>query len=125
MGSIVIVTGRLATVPEMQYTDTGDAFVRFTVASDYRAKQGQEWVSKTEWWRCTMFGKRAEAFNEFGVKGGVINVQGKITVDHETGSPKVFKDKEGNARTSLEMVVTDYTYFGQTVKKGAQQESEE
>ena len=53
--------GNLGNDPEMRYSAGGAPFLRFNVASNYRARTPEgEWQDKTEWVRVTVFGQRAE-----------------------------------------------------------------
>ena len=53
--------GNLGNDPEMRYSASGSPFLRFNVASNFRARTPEgEWQDRTEWVRVTVFGQRAE-----------------------------------------------------------------
>lgn len=125
MANKVTILGRIGKEPELKYMATGDSLVTFTVATDFGVKRGDKFENITSWWRCTMFGKRAEKFNEYAAKGAMILVEGRLNLDPETGAPRTYTDKDGKVRATLEMVVSDFTYIGQIVKKAEKQEEGE
>jgi len=106
------VTGRVGRDPEMQYTPNGNAIVSISIAVDNPYKAGDEWKKGTIWVRATFFNKPAETINEYVRKGSMISLAGKLKVENETGEPRVWTDKEGKNRATVEMIVTDYTLIG-------------
>lgn len=94
-------TGRLGKDAEMRYLPNGDAVMNFTTAVDfgYGDKKGTIWV------RCSMFGKRAEAVSKYLLKGTQVAINGEL-------SERVYKDKDGDEVTSLDLRVSDLTLIG-------------
>lgn len=95
------VSGRLGNDPDMRYTADGMAILSFNLANGVY-KKGAENNTQTTWYRCTLFGKRAETLNEMLSKGSRVIVNG-------THSLRDYTDKDGNARTSNEIAVNELT----------------
>lgn len=105
---MVIVAGRLGSDPEMRYMPDGTAVTNFSVATDrYR---GADKPVATIWYRCALWGKRAEAANEWLVKGQKVFIRGQLTPDWETGSPSIYNRNDGTPGTSYELKVDDIEY---------------
>lgn len=92
----LIVVGNLGKDPEMRFTPSGQAVTNFNVATSrqYTAADGQT-VKETCWFRVSVWGKQAEACNEFLHKGSKVLVEGRLIPDPETGGPKVYQGKDG------------------------------
>jgi single-strand DNA-binding protein len=98
------VIGNLGNDPELKMAATGTAVLRFNVAANYRAKNEQnEWADRTEWVRCTVFGKRAESLAEMIRKGSRVYVEGRLEA-------RPWTDNQGQVRAGLELV-TDTVEF--------------
>jgi single-strand DNA-binding protein len=98
MYSKTIIIGRLGRDPEMRYTPAGKAVTSFSVAVD----EGFGENKVTAWYRVTAWEKLAESCNNFLQKGKLVLVEGHITVDEKTGSPRVY-EKDGVSHSSLEL----------------------
>lgn len=95
----VTVIGRLGADPEVKIEQDGRARTSFSVADD----QGKE---RTNWWRCTAWGKTAENIgNHFG-KGSMIAVTGQLYAREFTGN-------DGKTRTSLDLIVDRFGFTGE------------
>ena len=92
------VIGNLGADPEMKYSAGGAPFLRFNVASSFRAKDATgEWADRTEWVRCTVFGLRAEALQNHLRKGTRVFVDGRLEA-------RPWTDQQGQVRAGLEIV---------------------
>jgi single-strand DNA-binding protein len=80
MVSITII-GRLTRDGELKYTASGDPIMNFSVATDRRAKKGNEWVKEPSFWNCTLWGKRAESLQQYMTKGTQVAVTGEAYED--------------------------------------------
>lgn len=89
----VNLTGNLTRAPELRYTTSGKAYVRFTVACGYSRKdEGGKYVNLADFVNCTAWGPRAEAIAKHFHKGSGIEVSGKIsTSSYEKDGQKVFR----------------------------------
>lgn len=89
--------GRLATEPKMQYTASGTALIRFTVAVDSdRKKQNGE--RNTSFIRCRAFNKTAEFANKYLNKGILVYVEGELDT-------RSYKDNTGATKYVTEVMV--------------------
>jgi single-strand DNA-binding protein len=119
------VVGRLGRDPEMRYMPNGDPVTSFNIATDraWNDKNGQK-QKETTWFRCSVFGKRAEVANQYLSKGKMVLVSGRLRVDPKTGGPTTFTRQDGTVGASFEIVVEDFTFLspreeGSAVPEGA------
>ena len=94
-------TGNLGRDAVLKYSPSGTAVSEFSVA----VKSGYGEREQTTWARCALFGKQAEAVNDYLVKGQQVGISGELTAREWT-------DKEGQKRTSIEVRVNDLTLLG-------------
>ena len=93
----IIVIGNLGRDPEMRYTPNGDAVTNFSVASSYRYNTaGGEQREETEWFNVSVFGRQAEACNQYLAKGRKVYVEGRL-------SSRTYQDRNGETRLSLDI----------------------
>lgn len=100
----IIIVGNLGRDPEMRYTPSGQAVTSFSVASSrqYTGNNGQT-VKETIWFRVSAWGKQAETCNQYLKKGSKVVVEGRLTPDPNTGSPRIWNRQDGTAGTSYEV----------------------
>jgi single-strand DNA-binding protein len=91
------LAGNLGNDPEARYSTTGTLIVTASIAVHSSYKQGEEWKERTDWFRLVAFGEAGEALARFG-KGERIRVLGRLQSSEYT-------DREGQKRTSVEVVV--------------------
>ena len=97
----IVIVGYLGRDPEIRYTLQGMAVCSFSIATTERRKdKSGEFQDQTTWFRVTCWGKQAEFVNERLQKGNQVYVEGRLTQSEYT-------DKDGNARTSLEVNASD------------------
>ena len=102
-----ILMGRLTRDPELRYTPNGNVpVVTFTVAIDRRYSGGNGGERQTDFINVVAWRKQAEFVSQWFTKGMVIIVTGSI-------QSRNWQDKNGNNRTSVE-VVADDIQFGET-----------
>ena len=104
----VIVVGNLGGDPELRYTKNGTPVASFSLASERRVKVSGNWEKKTIWYRCTVWGKRAQAIVDYLAKGDGMAVEGELSFDVNTGSPRMYTGKDGVVRASFDVRVTDW-----------------
>lgn len=107
----ITVIGRLGRDPEMRHMANGDPVTSFSIASDRSFMKGNERVKETTWFRITIFGKQAEACNQYLSKGKMVLVEGRMGIDSATGGPKIFVDKAGKSGTSFEIVANTVRFL--------------
>lgn len=104
----VVLVGHLGRDPEARYTPDGAMVVSTSLATS--RKEANE--ASTNWWRLSVWEKKAEAFLEYLHKGEKLFVVGLLNVDPATGGPRVWVDKDGLHRASFELTVTEYKMLG-------------
>lgn len=98
------VIGRLGADPEIKYGTDSRAIASFSVADDQgKDKQG---ANRTNWFRCTAWGKTAENIGKYFHKGNMIVVFGQVLAREFTG-------KDGVNRTSLDLTVHGWGFAGE------------
>jgi len=102
----VILVGRLGRDPETRYTGGGQAVANFSVATDetYKDKAGDR-QKRTEWHKIVVWGKQAEIAQQYLKKGSLIFIEGRI-------QSREWQDKEGQKRTSFEIVANNFRMLG-------------
>lgn len=81
----ISLTGRLAADAEVRSTNNGDSITGFRVASDV----GFGDKKTTNWFACTIFGKRGEALSQYLTKGQQVTVFGQLTLREWTNKDGV------------------------------------
>lgn len=93
MNSITIA-GQLGKDAEIRYMPNGDPVCSFSLADS----QGKD--KSTIWWRCSLFGKRAESLSQYLIKGQSVTVSGIFT-------EREYTDKDGAQKKAQEVRVND------------------
>ena len=106
----ITIMGRLTRDPELRRTGSGVAVASFRVAvdRDFASKDGGE--RKTDFIDCVAWRQTGEFISKYFAKGRMIVVDGRLEMRDWT-------DKEGNKRTSAEIVVAN-AYFGDSRRDG-------
>jgi len=104
----IILIGHLGADPELRYTPSGQPVTNFRMAttrhwSDRESGEGRE---ETTWFRVTVWGKQAEACNEYLSKGRMVLVE----ADRIQASP--YLNKEGQPAASLEVTAQTVRFLG-------------
>ncbi len=99
MGTVnrVILVGHLGADSELRYTGAGAAVAKFRLATSevFKDKDGQR-REETEWHRVNLWGKQAEAVQQYLVKGKQVYVEGRLQT-------RKWQDKEGQDRYTTEV----------------------
>lgn len=100
MYHITIVEGRLGADPEVRTLSSGSSVtnLRVAVTEKWKDKDSDELVEHTEWYSCTVFGRKAEVAGDFLKKGHVVLLQGRMRT-------RQWDDKQGNTRYSTDLIV--------------------
>jgi single-strand DNA-binding protein len=93
--------GNLGKDPEMNYTPSGVAVTKFSIAINQ--KQGDK--ETTTWLNCTAWRQAAETLNTHLHKGDQIFVQGPLTI-------REYTTKDGRKGTSVEITVDKFSFLG-------------
>lgn len=110
----ITIVGNLGRDPEMRYLENGQAVTNLNVATNRR------WTDKTTgeareevtWFRVSVWGRQAEAANEYLQKGRQVLVEGRISPDPSTGSPRLFTRQDGSVGASFEIVASRVQFLG-------------
>lgn len=105
MGSFnkITVVGYLGRDPEIRYLADGTAICNFSVATTEKRKDATgEPRETTTWFRVSVFGRQADACNQYLSKGSQVFVEGRL-------SQQEYTDRDGNNRASLEVRAFDKT----------------
>jgi single-strand DNA-binding protein len=107
MYQTLILIGNLGKDPDMRFTPSGHPVTTLSVATNrrYNDTAGKP-VKETTWFRVSVWGKQAEACNEFLHKGSKVLVEGRLSPDPETGGPHIW---ESNGRMGASYEVTAST----------------
>lgn len=101
----IIIVGYLGRDPELRYTAQGTPVCDFSIATTERRKdKSGEFQDQTTWFRVSLFGRQAEVASQYLSKGRQVYVEGTL-------SQREYTDKEGNARTSLEIRGSDIQFI--------------
>ena len=106
----IVIMGRLVRDPELRRTGSGVAVASFRVAvdRDFAPKDGGE--RKADFIDCVAWRQTGEFISKYFAKGRMIVVEGRLEMRDWT-------DKDGNKRTSAEIVVAN-AYFGDSKRDG-------
>lgn len=76
----VLITGRATADSILSYTESGNAYLKFRIASNrnYRDKNG-EWKEETTFAGVTLWGNQAERLSERIKKGAPVMVEGRLS----------------------------------------------
>ena len=109
----VILVGRLGRDPETRYTGSGQAVANFSVATDesYKDRNGER-QKRTEWHKIVVWGKQAEIAQQYLKKGSLVFIEGRI-------QSREWQDKEGQKRTSFEIVANNFRMLGGRAESAA------
>ena len=100
----VTLVGRISTDLELRYTGSNKAYCRFNLAvnKNYKNEYGEY---ETDFIPVTVWGKPAENLVNYQNKGSLILVDGSISMSNYT-------DKDGNNRTSFEVMTSNVQFLG-------------
>ena len=106
----IIIMGRLARDPELRRTQAGVPVTSFRLAVDRDFKDKTTGERGTDWIDVVAWRQTGEFVSRYFTKGRMAVVEGRLQMRDWT-------DKEGNKRTSAE-VVADNVYFGDSRRDG-------
>ena len=78
------ITGGLGRDAELKTTQSGDEILSFSVGST----QGYGDKKSTNWFRCTVWGKRGRSIAQYLTKGTKVTVQGELSIGEYDGKPQ-------------------------------------
>ena len=112
MYHVIIVVGNVGKDPSMRYTPSGQAVTSFSVATErkYTGQSGEQ-MKETVWFRVSTWGKTAEACNNYLKKGSKVLVEGRLTPDKATGSPRIWTKADGSSGASFEITAQNVRFL--------------
>src|SRR4030095_14907948 len=90
-----MLIGRLGRDPETRYTANKKTLANFSLATD--EGKDQDGKKRTEWHKIVAWDKLAEICQRHLKKGSLVYIEGRLQA-------RKYKDKEGQDRTSTEIV---------------------
>ena len=119
----LIIVGNLGKEPETRYTPNGTQVTSLNVATNRKYTESSGQVAKeTTWVRVSVFGKAAAPCAEYLHKGSEVLVEGRLTPDKDTGSPRVYQRPDGTYGSSYEMIANVVRFLGSS--GGGQQQQQ-
>jgi single-strand DNA-binding protein len=102
----VILMGNLGRDPELRYLPSGQAVVKFTLATGakWKDKNGQL-QERTDWHNIVAFGRQGEVCNEYLRKGSPVYIEGRI-------QNRSWEDKDGNKKYITEIIAQSINLLG-------------
>jgi single-strand DNA-binding protein len=110
----VVLVGRLTRNAELKYTNSGQAVSKFSIAINQRRKKDDQWTEEAHFFDIVLWGKAAEAVNQYLVKGKQVGVDGQLRQNRW--------EKDGQPRSKVEIVASNVMLLG---SKGAPQSGDE
>ena len=96
----VNLIGRLGRDPEMRYLGSGKPVTTVTLATNSNRKDAAgAWQEETEWHSLVAWDKVADTLNEYGRKGSLIFVSGRLQTRQW--------EKDGQKHSRTEIVISD------------------
>ena len=104
----VIIIGRLGDDPELRFTQSQQPVANMRVATSeaHKDKSGNKQES-TEWHSVILWGKQAEAANEYLKKGSRVYIEGRLQT-------RKWEDSSGVTRYSTEIVARECQFMDST-----------
>ena len=104
--NFIVLNGRLTAKPELRVTTTNRNYSRFTLAVNRPKQKDKE--QETDFINCIAWGKTGETIAKYFDKGSPIMINGSIRV--------TTYEKEGQKRTSTDVVINDFEFVGSKQK---------
>jgi single-strand DNA-binding protein len=114
------LVGNLGSDPELRYVQSGEAVTNFSLAVNRVWNKDGEKQSETTWFRISVWGKQAEATNQYLSKGRQVLVEGRLRPDPATGGPATFKRQDGSIGASFEVWANTVRFLQGSGENGGQ-----
>lgn len=107
------IVGHLGADPEMDFSPSGQARTRFSVAVNqvYNNREGTQ-VKETIWFRVTCWARLAETCDRYLHKGSLVLIEGRLQADPATGGPRLWSRSDGLPATSFELAASEVRFLG-------------
>ncbi|MCP4935011.1 MAG: single-stranded DNA-binding protein, partial [bacterium] len=116
----LIITGNLGNDPEMRYMPDGQAVTNLSIACNRRwnDRASGEQQEEVTWFRVSVWGRQAEAVNQYLRKGRQVLVEGRLRPDPNTGAPRLWTRNDGSVGASFEVVADRVQFLGSNNSNG-------
>ncbi len=108
----VVIVGRLTRDSELSFTNSGFALTKFSIATNRKKKSGDQWVDESNFFDCTLWGKRGEALSQYLTRGQQVAIEGELKQDRW--------EKDGVKRSKVTIEVTNLQLLGGKSEGGQQ-----
>jgi single-strand DNA-binding protein len=99
----VMLVGNLTADPEMRHTQGGLAICALRLAVNGREKDGEEWKDRADFFDITVFGRQAEACDQYLSKGKPVAIDGRLRQERW--------QTDGGDNRSRVKVIADHVQF--------------
>jgi single-strand DNA-binding protein len=92
----------------------GQAVTNFSVACNRRwnDRATGEQQEEVTWYRISVWGRQAEAANQYLSRGRQVLVEGRLRPDPKTGGPRLWTRNDGSVGASFEVVADRVQFLG-------------
>ena len=110
----LVIVGNLGQDPEMRYMSDGQAVTNFSVACNRRwnDRATGEQQEEVTWYRISVWGRQAEAANQYLSRGRQVLIEGRLRPDPSTGGPRLWTRNDGSVGASFEVVADRVQFLG-------------
>src|SRR5712691_9548566 len=113
----IMLIGNLGRDPEMNYTPSGVAVTKFSLAVNRVTKSSTgEREKETEWFNIVAWRQLAEICNTYLHKGDKIYIEGRLT-------QRKYTNKTGVERTAIDVIANDMEMLGTKPAQGGSSDS--
>jgi single-strand DNA-binding protein len=98
----------------MRYMPDGQAVVNFSMACNrkWTNQNTGEPQEETTWFRVSVWGRQAEAANQYLSKGRQVLIEGRLRPDPATGGPRLWTRQDGSVGASFEVTADRVQFLG-------------
>lgn len=110
----LVIVGNLGQDPELRYLSDGQAVCNLSMACNRRwnDKATGEQQEEVTWFRVSVWGRQAEAANQYLSRGRQVLVEGRLRPDPNTGAPRLWTRNDGSVGASFEVVADRVQFLG-------------
>ena len=112
----IMLIGNLGKDPEMNYTPSGVAVTKFTIAVNRVTKGADGGKEKeTDWFNVVAWRQLAEICTQYLHKGSKVYIEGRLT-------QRKYTDRDGVQRTAIEVIANDMEMLDRRQEQGSSSE---
>ncbi|MHB1702785.1 MAG: single-stranded DNA-binding protein [bacterium] len=113
------LAGNVTKDAELKYTQSGSAILTFTIGvnKSYKNANGEK-IEKSIFPNCVMFGKGAEALEQYITKGKGLFVEGELSLEN-------YEDKDGVKKYATKILVREVKFTGGPVTENPKKSESE